>query len=167
MNGKGTADDECAIRALLALYCRAVDRCDKEAFLKCFWEGARVNYGAYHGLAADFVAPLLESLQGWEQTHHQLGQTYIDWRGAGHAMVETYVTAWHLPEEPRGQEMTYLGRYYDRFENTGGVWKIADRRIVMGWTRYSSRTHNADDESVAGLINSARKPDDVIYEKKK
>ena len=163
MTAKGTAEDENSIRATLARYCRAVDRCDKEAFLKCFWEGAKVNYGAYKGLASDFVEPLLESLKDWEQTHHQLGQSLVDWRGPGHAMVETYVTAWHLPNEPRGREMTYLGRYYDRFENTGGVWKIADRRIVMGWTRYSARTHNADDDSVAGLINSARKPDDVIY----
>ena len=163
MTVKDRSKDENAIRSTLALYCRAVDRCDKKAFLQCFWEGAKVDYGAYKGLAADFVDPLLDSLKSWEQTHHQLGQTFIEWRGAGYAMAETYVTAWHLPAEPRGQEMTYLGRYFDRFENTGGVWKIADRKIVMGWTRYSSRTHNAEDESVAGLITGARKPDDIIY----
>ena len=56
------------------------------------------------------------------------------------AQVESYVLAWHpVYDEQAGRETHALagGRYLDRFERRDGEWKIADRRVVLDWTRTS------------------------------
>ncbi|MFZ9394928.1 MAG: nuclear transport factor 2 family protein [Erythrobacter sp.] len=170
MSGPGrirTADElasEAAIRAVLAGYCRAVDRADADLLEACFWGDATVDYGGYKGAAAPFCPLLVEAIRAWGQTHHQLGQTLVEFTGGDAARVETYVTAGHFPAGGQLDEMTYLGRYLDRFERRGDEWRIADRVIVMSWTRVGPVSHDPAGSAVAGLRTAARKPDDPLYE---
>ena len=154
---------EAAIRAVLASYCRAVDRADAGLLARCFWDHARVDYGGYKGAAQPFCPLLVDAIRGWGQTHHQIGQTLVEFAGEGAARVETYVTAGHFPAAGQGEEMTYLGRYLDRFERRGGEWRIAERVIVMSWTRLAPVTHDPQGSAVAGLQLAGRKPDDPLY----
>ena len=154
---------EAAIRAVLAQYCRAVDRCDAELLARCFGEGAVVDYGGYCGLAQPFCPALIDAIKAWGQTHHQIGQTIIEFIDDDLAHAETYVTASHFPGEGQGEEMTYLGRYIDRFERRGDSWSIANRVIVMSWTRHAAVSHDPCAGAVWQLRVAARKPDDAIY----
>lgn len=155
--------DESAIRAVLATYCRGVDRADAACLRPCFWDDAAVDYGGYQGAAQPFCALLPDAIAAWGQTHHQIGQTLIDWRGGDMAAVETYVTAFHFPADGAGREMTYVGRYWDRFERRDGVWKIANRVVVMSWTQNPLASHGEAAAAVAGLTLAARVPEDVVY----
>ena len=64
----------------------------------------------------------------------------------------------------QGEEMTYLGRYLDRFERRGAEWRIGARVIVMSWTRLAPASHDPQGRAVAGLRSAGRKPDDPLYE---
>jgi len=156
--------DEAAIKAVLASYCRAVDRADIELLTSCFWDDSSVDYGGYKGPAQPFCPLLVNAIQSWGQTHHQLGQTLIEFAGEASAQVETYVTASHFPNQGQGDEMTYLGRYLDRFERRGAEWRIGARVIVMSWTRLAPVSHDPHGGAVAGLQSAGRKPDDPLYE---
>lgn len=170
MNGPGAITsgarltDEAAIRAVLASYCRGVDRADTELLTNCFWDDASVDYGGYKGPAHPFCPLLAEAISSWDQTHHQLGQTLIEFAGEASARAETYVTASHFPADGQGEEMTYLGRYLDRFERRGTEWRIGTRVIVMSWTRLAPASHDPQARAVAGLRGAGRKPDDPLYE---
>lgn len=155
--------DETAIRAVLASYCRGVDRADPELLANCFWDDASVDYGGYKGPAQPFCPMLIDAIKSWGQTHHQLGQTLIEFTGEASALAETYVTAGHFPAHGQGDEMTYLGRYLDRFERRGAEWRIGTRVIVMSWTRLVPASHDPQARSVAGLRSAGRKPDDPLY----
>lgn len=156
--------DETAIRAVLASYCRAVDRADPELLADCFWDDASVDYGGYKGPAHPFCPLLVDAIRGWGQTHHQLGQTLIEFAGEASARAETYVTASHFPTRGQGEEMTYLGRYLDRFERRSADWRISARVLVMSWTRLAPVSHDPRGKAVAGLRGAGRKPDDPLYE---
>lgn len=156
--------DEAAIRAVLASYCRAVDRADPGLLTSCFWDDASVDYGGYKGPAHPFCPLLVDAISSWGQTHHQLGQTLIEFACEASALVETYVIASHFPAHGQGEEMTYLGRYLDRFERRGAEWRIGARVIVMSWTRLAPASHDPQGRAVAGLRGAGRKPDDPLYE---
>jgi hypothetical protein len=156
--------DEAAIQAVLAIYCRAVDRADAELLARCFWHDSSVDYGSYNGPAQPFCPLLVDAIRNWGQTHHQLGQTLIEFVGEAKARAETYVTASHFPASGQGEEMTYLGRYLDVFEKRGAQWRISARVIVMSWTKLTPASHDPQGGVVAGLRSAAHRPDDPLYE---
>ena len=81
------------------------------------------------------------------------------------ARVESYLVAFHYLAGPDGEdsEMTYLGRYLDRFEKRGDIWKIRHREPVMSWSQNAATTHDADHPALSALRQAARFPDDVVY----
>ena len=86
------------------------------------------------------------------------------------AAVETYVTAYHyLAGEGGAQdtEMTFLGRYLDRFErrgaSRGGVWKISHRQVLMDWNQNANGSAVLEGPPFDGLARGARYPSDPVY----
>ncbi len=158
--------DESAIRQILALHCRGVDRADVDALTACYWPEATVLYGAEPALAHPFCVGLAQAITGFVQTQHQIGNVLIDFAPDGVAAgVETYVTAYHLQNTADGgqSEMTYIGRYLDRFEKRGPQWKIIERVPVMGWSQNAAGSHDEDHPALAALTRAGRWPDDAVY----
>ena len=138
-----------AIRDVIYRYARAIDRMDEALLRSVFHPGSRHNH-FYEGPSSDpsapsspeepgdFIAFAFGFLSTCARTHHQLGNTLIEFDGDDAARVETYFTAYHLMR-PKGDplagpmaydsEMDYLvgGRYVDRFERRDGEWKIVQR----------------------------------------
>ena len=82
----------------------------------------------------------------------------------GEARVETYVTAYHyLAAEEGDSEMTYLGRYLDRMQKRGDVWRILHRRVVMDWNQNASASAILQGPPFDGLARGARHPADPLY----
>ena len=53
---------------------------------------------------------------------------------ASAAHCESYVLARHWCEDDEGLRLeTAGGRYVDRFEKRGGLWKIAHRVVLLDW----------------------------------
>ncbi len=173
-----------AIRDLVYRYARAIDRLDEALLRSVFHPDSRHNH-FYEGPSSDpgsstsgeepgdFVAFAFALLRTFRRTHHQMGNTLIEFDGDDVAKVETYFTAYHLmrakgdPLAGPGaydSEMDYLvgGRYVDRFERRDGEWKIARRTGLTDWMRLEPSCSQGMADLPAATVGG-RQPDDFIY----
>jgi hypothetical protein len=159
----GSAEDRFAIQDLAALYMRGLDRLDEALVAAQFWPEARCEYGIFSGSPADFAAFCMGALQTHDRNHHMLGQHLIDFTGEDEAFGEVYYQAYHRITDAAGakRDLIIAGRYVDRYERRGGVWKIAYRSELVDWLRDDP----ASDAMLEGtpFIIGARRPDDPLY----
>lgn len=166
--GNGQLADESAIKQILALHCRAVDRIDETALKYCYWPEAMVSYGPEPVEAHGFAASLVSALLQYAGTHHVISNVLIEFDDPARrstARVETYLTAYHfLADENDGDsEMTYLGRYLDRFEKREDDWKILERIPVMSWSQNVPASHDDTHAALSALARADRHPNDIVY----
>lgn len=127
-----------AIRDVLALYCRAIDRLDVSLLRSVYHPGATDAHGTGEAdiSAAHFQSKIVKQLrESFQSTQHVLGSIHVAVEGEV-AHSEAYVTAFHahLPDEQGHTFMKVIGaRYVDRFERREGVWRIARRVAVRDW----------------------------------
>jgi hypothetical protein len=161
--GPAEVADRLAIQDVLAKHSRGVDRASQTILESCYWPDATVAYGGFNGNAHEFCAMLPGAIKGYARTQHSITNTAFEFRG-DMAYVETYVTAYHYRAVPGGQdtEMTYLGRYLDRLQKRGDVWKIKHRQVVMDWNQNADTTAILEGPPFAGLARGARHPDDPL-----
>ncbi|MCB1706050.1 MAG: nuclear transport factor 2 family protein [Halioglobus sp.] len=122
-----------AIREVLAVHSRGLDRNEPDLLKAAYWPQARVDYGAFKGPAyqfAELIGPALA--EAYELTQHLLGQTFIALDG-DQARAETYVYARHLLRGAE-EELAFAGRYLDTLEQREQQWKILHRQVVMDWS---------------------------------
>jgi hypothetical protein len=173
-----------AITEVVVRYARAIDRLD-EALLRSVFHPDSTHNHFYQGPSSDpdrapsgddpgdFVRFAFNVLSAYRYTHHQLGNTLIEFDSDSAARVETYFTAFHrmraqgdplAPENAQETEMDYFvaGRYLDRFECRDGEWKIAQRTGMTDWIRLeapsSPGTVGIDPDTIG-----KRAPDDFLY----
>ena len=152
-----------AIQDVLAQHSRGVDRAC-EATLKSAYCDAEWRTAVSTAWRIEFCEMLPAGIKRYAATQHSISNTAIDLRG-DEARVETYVTAYHyLAAEDGDTEMTYIGRYLDRMEKRGNVWKIAHRRVVMDWNQNAAATAILEGPPFDGLARGKRHPDDPLYE---
>ena len=157
--------DRLAIQDVLAKHSRGVDRAEEATLRSAYWPDATVAYGGFNGRAHEFCAGLPAGIRRYAATQHTITNVSIDLRG-GEARVETYVTAYHYLADAEGgdTEMTYLGRYLDRMEKRGDVWKISHRQVVMDWNRNAGASAILEGPPFDGLARGGRHPEDPLYE---
>lgn len=129
---------ELEIRRVLARYCRGVDRGDLALLKSVYHPDARDDHGMFVGSGWDFAEALVPAMDGSSlNSQHHLTNVLIELDGDA-AAVESYVIAFHPARDPQsGEEVHHVAgaRYLDRFEKRDGAWKIAERRVVIDWTR--------------------------------
>ena len=157
--------DELAIRHVLAVHCRGVDRADEAALKSAYWADAEVAYGGFNGPAHVFCEALPTSIRRFARTQHSISNVLIAFASDTDARVETYVNAYHYlsVEEGPDSEMTYLGRYLDRFQRRDDIWKIQHRTVVMDWNQNAETSAIWDGPPFDGLARGERAPDDPLY----
>jgi hypothetical protein len=154
--------DRIAIQEILHAHSRGIDRCDQACIESAYWPEAEVAYGAFDGRAHDFAAMVVEVLrQGYELTRHSVTNTLVDITGA-RAHGETYVAASHLSHGAE-REMLFFGRYLDRFEKRGRLWKILHRRVVMDWSRDTPVDDVRDGPLFARFAKGGRMESDPLH----
>jgi hypothetical protein len=174
-----------AITEVIFRYARAIDRMDEPLLRSVFHPGSRHSH-FYEGpssdpgissskeLPGDFVAFALGVLSAYTRTHHQLGNTLIQFVGDGTALAETYFTAYHrlrargdplAPQNAYDTEMDYLvgGRYLDRFECRDNEWKIVQRTGMTDWVRLEPACSQGFNDIPVQTIGK-RAPDDPVCE---
>ncbi|WP_285713004.1 nuclear transport factor 2 family protein [Erythrobacter oryzae] len=157
--------DRFAIIDLAALYMRGLDRLDGALLEAQFWPDARCEYGIFSGSPADFAAFCMAALKDHARNHHMLGQHLIDFVTPDEAFGEVYYQAYHrvAGEDGSPRDLFIAGRYVDRYERRGGVWKIAYRSELVDWVRDDPAT----DAMIAAtpFIMGERKPADPLYDR--
>jgi len=156
--------DRAAIAEIIALHCRGVDRADEETLKSCYWPDATTAYGEDDVPAHIFCAQLVPAIKAFRQTHHMVTNSICTFDRT-QARVESYLVAFHYlaSEDGEDSEMTYLGRYLDRFEKRGDVWKIKHREPVMSWSQNAATTHDSNHPALSALRRATRYPDDIVY----
>ncbi len=129
--------DRQAIAQLSIDYMRALDRLDIDLLRSVYHPDASDERGFFSGSAQDFCDFAMAALKDHHANHHMLGQMDIVLEGDT-AFGEIYFQAFHRIEQ-NGEELDFvvIGRYVDRYERRGGVWKIAHRSELndASWTR--------------------------------
>jgi 3-phenylpropionate/cinnamic acid dioxygenase small subunit len=127
-----------AIRLLLTAYCRAADRADAALMASVFWDDAEVISGVVNGSAADFAREVTAHVTAqFDSCFHSIANEWIELTG-DHGVGEHYVIA----HNRAGDTDTMTGgRYIDRYERRGGVWKIASRAFVCDWNASHPTTY--------------------------
>lgn len=116
----------------LTRFSRGMDRFDWEMFLSAFHADAVIAAGPFVGSPAecyDWAMPMHEA--GQVATQHNLLNATIDIDG-DIAHGETY----YIFVGRNRDESNWIagGRYIDRLEKRGGVWKIALRTNIIEWS---------------------------------
>jgi hypothetical protein len=158
-----SAEARFAIQDLAALYMRGLDRLDGALLEAQFWPEAPCEYGVFSGGPAQFAAFCMEMLATHRRNHHFIGQHLIDFTGPDEAYGEVYYQAYHRVHDAAGapRDLFIAGRYVDRYERRGGIWKIAYRSELVDWVR--------DDPASDAMLEAApfimgqRKPADPLY----
>lgn len=161
-----SAADRFAIIDLAALYMRGLDRLDGALLADQFWPEAQCEYGVFSGGPADFAAFCMTMLTDHARNHHMLGQHLIDFTSPDEAYGEVYYQAYHRVHDEAGaaRDLFIAGRYVDRYERRGDVWKIAYRSELVDWVRDDPATDAM--VAQAPFIMGQRKPADPLYDRK-
>jgi hypothetical protein len=155
--------DEAAIRRLLSLYPRAVDRHDWDLLSSLFFEDAIDEHGEYSGSAPGFVEHMRRRSAAGVYWMHVNGTQIIEVKG-DLAWTETYTLAFrrNRSEQDEVRKDTFLRiRYLDRLEKRRSEWRIAHRRVVYGPCQTSMV--EADFLPPGTLIREGGYPDDPVY----
>ncbi|MFA7440540.1 MAG: nuclear transport factor 2 family protein [Sphingomonadaceae bacterium] len=135
--------DSNEIYAVIARYCRGVDRGDVDLIRSVYHEDATDDHGMFKGLGVDFAPWIVD----WNRTNIRLSQHFIGnflcEVDGDVAFTETYCIS--FSEDFNGNNATVYNRYIDRFERRNGEWKIASRVCVLDLTRIDPVTPSFGD----------------------
>lgn len=130
--------DRIAIEDCLHRYCHAVDRCDAELLRTVYWSDGSDDHVFWSGNAMDFVDFCIPILKSRGQTLHAISNIMMRING-DEARVQCYYDAIErvIRKDGSANDVTFLGRYLDRFEKREGEWKIKARKVVIdSWRIY-------------------------------
>lgn len=151
------------IYELSCRYMRGLDRTDPELLQSVFFEDAYCEYGFINASAAEFIDYAIGALQGHKANHHMIGNCLIEVEGE-EAFGEVYFNAYHKVEGEQGYEdIIIAGRYLDRYERRGGVWKMAYRSERVDWSR-TEPTNDPYFELVPDSLFGSRR-DDAVFDR--
>lgn len=153
--------DRQAIAAVLADYCRGVDRGDLDLVRSAYHHDAIEHHGAFRGRNPDdFIDYARERNGVFAIVAHYICNHVIEFDGTV-AYSEAYVIAVHrgTASDPSLQ-VVFGGRYVDRFEYRDGRWAIADRAVVADW---SQEDHVASWDRAGLFVQGSAGRSDVSY----
>ena len=156
--------DKFAITETLMRYCRGVDRMDRKMLESAYWPDATDDHVKYVGNVPDLIDFIFAAVSRM-RTQHMMGNVLIEMRGAGRALCESYVRAYHEAEGTFGKEELYIGaRYLDIFEERAGEWRILHRKVCIDYYRTNAATSDwRNGRYVAGSSRSEKSPQDPLY----
>jgi len=155
------------IRDVLMRYCRGIDRCDLELLRTCYHPGAVDEHGSFNGDALEFCEYVIPRQRQHERGTHTISNVLVEFHGRA-AHVESYFVAYLIDKTDDGSfwDTTVGGRYIDRFEERGGQWKIAHRRVVMDWNRHHPSQAKWDEGLFGSLkLRGSQDKTDPVYTK--
>jgi len=152
---------ESDIRAVLARYCRGVDRCDLETIRSVYHDDGIDDHGIFVGRGWDFAEVVVKShLDDSVMTQHVISSPLIAVTGDV-AHVETYCVAYRWRQKREKELLNSVGgRYVDRFERRAGDWRIAYRIWTRDWGKIDVVTREFPRE---GFNNATRDRDDAAF----
>ena len=130
----GQISDHLEIRAVLARYCRGIDRGDVDLIASCYHEGAYDDHGTFKGSPREFAEVVVARMDSTGVLgQHNVTNVVLELDGDT-ARGESYFVTFNPEADAvtgEGRVQRVLGRYLDVFERRDGVWKIASRQVLI------------------------------------
>ncbi len=142
--------DKDAIRDLVYSYLHAIDRREYGHMRLLYWEDARDEHGVNpSGEVEDFISMIDRFYANAIAIQHHVTNLYIKVDG-NYAEAEGYVININILP---GYKNLFGGRYLDKFEKRGGIWKFINRRLAADWieTTNDGVDNRADDPVTVGM----------------
>jgi hypothetical protein len=150
--------DKQAIRDALMRYCRGVDRLDEALLASVYHGGAWDHHGRFDMIGTEFAKHVVGFMKTAALGHqHRIANISIELDGDT-AHVESYL---HSLMNHADRVDEFIGRYVDRFEKRNGEWKIAERWVVVDFTRMTPVADRFGLETT--FIRGQRATDDQSY----
>ena len=134
------------ISQVIANHSRGIDRGDQAIFDDVYHPDGDVAYGFFDGSAVEFAEVVTGGADDTPGTLHRPSNVWVEVDGDT-AKSESYVTVYSHTADEGGAtsgETTFIGgRYLDRHEKRGGVWKMTHRTYVMDWNLNQTGTGSA------------------------
>lgn len=150
------------IEETLYRYASAIDVKDYDTLRTVFVDDVVAQYaGAPEIHGADTLVKWIEEMsvdQGFQ--HHLINVFHVDIDG-DEARTFTYHTSHQIaPSEP-DKVLLIVGRYRDVLRRVSGAWKIAEKRMEVGWMeeRHYSQAVASEREAEQNLAAQARAGD--------
>ena len=125
-----TADDQLAIRQLVARYSHAMDSGDGAALAGTFVDDGVFDAG---GLVLEARNALEEFARGFPDSvrapRHVVSNLVIEGDG-DRATGQAYVQLYALVGDPPRQEVTHSGKYADTLVKVDGIWRFVTRTFT-------------------------------------
>ena len=133
----GRLADIQAIRDVVTLYCRGVDRLDMALVRSAYHSDAVDHHTGFDGTVDDFLRWLGKNLEYLAGSMHLMGNHHVEFIGSDRAISETYCNAthWGRPEDSAHLNFTSGVRYVALMERRDGRWASAERWAARDWTR--------------------------------
>ena len=142
------------IQDVLLRYARGLDRFDEDMVAGVYHDGD--GQDDYHGNPVggrEFAHTMIDFLaKGFLWTSHLITNMLIEVEGDVAFSESKYYAIQRFAREGKELDLNIAGRYIDRFERRGGVWKIAYRYRVSDWSRV-----DPVDESLSPFGGGARR----------
>lgn len=158
--------DKQAITELVHAYCNAADRHDHDKMRTLYHEDATDDHGAFFkGLAMRFIDQLPAIQEPMLILHHNVTTVNIALDG-DYGEGEVYVLAFHQVRTEDGPvDLLIGGRYFDKYEKRGGVWKFSYRAVVADWATFNNpSTVRLDHPMIEGSYIGKPGPGDPSYD---
>jgi ketosteroid isomerase-like protein len=155
--------DKHELHELVLTYCRAIDRQDFALVRTLYHDDAIDDHGdMFKGSPDEYVAWLPTIMANWDATVHSLSNTLFEVQG-DKANGELYVVAYHRTHGPNAKEIVVGGRYLDRYEKRGGVWKFMHRSLAMDWCNVRDVNVSDYETFAAGAEHGRHDAGDASY----
>lgn len=129
------AELDAAVSAVLATYCRGVDRRDWDLVRAAFHWDAIDDHGVFVGSVAEMIAWMQDRHRDITASLHVLGQSYRRQMSPDRVVAETYCVAYqtHRPADPalEPNQVQVRCRYLDEITHRDGQWRIERRTVVF------------------------------------
>ncbi len=154
--------DKQEIHEVLMRYCRGVDRCDAELIRSAYHPGAIDNHGYFQGPVEEFIPWILNAHQDFLSTSHAVCNEMVELdgdKGYGEAYVIVFL---RFERDNEKWDLSFGGRYIDRFERRDGSWRIAERTVLREWTRVDAVAQTFD--NFVGRTQAMQRGEDCVVQ---
>lgn len=153
--------DRLALQHLGVAYGHAVDRRDYELLRSLYHDDAVDDHRPFFtGTADDYVAWLPGMMANWSATSHRI-VSMLHLIDGDQAEGELAASAWHRTLDGKRDFIAH-GRYVDRYERRGGVWRFARRAFILDWSE-DREVVQGDDFGTDGVATGRAGADDPVY----
>ncbi|GCE41164.1 nuclear transport factor 2 family protein [Rhodococcus sp. USK10] len=156
--------DRNEIHDVLMRYCRGVDRCDESILKSVYHHDSYDDHGYWRGNGHEFASFVAKRLMAANlSTTHSVTNVLIDIDGDSARSESQVMVTLVRRGEPTVVDLMGA-RYLDKLTRRDGVWRIAERTVVLDWHKCEQWQDGDSPMPLDDFRRGGRGSDDPLYD---